>query len=191
LQQDNEDESPGLSGPETVVGYHGCHWEVAERVLNGEPLLPSLNAYDWLGAGIYFWEYAPTRAREWAIRRFGERAAVLQADITLGRCLNLLDTAHFSHLQRTYEKTVLRLAAEGIELPRNRNKQHFLDRAVVEFYCQDYAALGGRPFQSVRGCFPEGEPIFPGSKIFRETHVQVAVRDTGCISALKMVHYPE
>ena len=30
----------------------------------------STNAYDWLGEGIYFWEYAPNRALDWAKKRF-------------------------------------------------------------------------------------------------------------------------
>ncbi len=47
----------------TVVGYHGCDAAVAERVLAGKTDLKiSTNAYDWLGAGVYFWEHGPQRA---------------------------------------------------------------------------------------------------------------------------------
>lgn len=41
----------------TVIAYHGCDVETAERLLSGEPFKPSQNDYDWLGEGIYFWEY--------------------------------------------------------------------------------------------------------------------------------------
>lgn len=54
---------------EIVYGYHGCDESVAKRILEGrDPLTPSYNAYDWLGSGIYFWEDAPERAMQWAVR---------------------------------------------------------------------------------------------------------------------------
>ena len=50
----------------TVLGYHGCDPAFAEKLLSGEVPIndwkPSTNDYDWLGHGIYFWEYAPERA---------------------------------------------------------------------------------------------------------------------------------
>jgi hypothetical protein len=50
----------------TVIAYHGCDVIVAERVLAGEPFRKSENNYDWLGAGIYFWEFGVDRARKFA-----------------------------------------------------------------------------------------------------------------------------
>jgi hypothetical protein len=50
-----------------VIGYHGCDKEIADRVFMGEGELEySSNRHDWLGKGIYFWEYGPHRAYEWA-----------------------------------------------------------------------------------------------------------------------------
>ena len=180
-----------VRGPQTVIGYHGCLQKVAERIVAGEPFLPSLNGYDWLGAGAYFWEYAPFRAWNWSERRYGAEAAVLKATLTLGQSLNLLDTAHFEGLQQVYRLTVQELQANGLAIPKNtRSGKHYLDRAVVEAYCRDYAAVTGQPLQTVRGCFPEGEPVFEGSRILRETHVQIAVRDGTCISEVELVHFP-
>jgi hypothetical protein len=31
---------------------------------------------------------------------------------------------------------------------------------MVDFYCELLESEGAQPFQTVRGCFPEGEPIF-------------------------------
>lgn len=36
-------------------------------------------------------------------------------------------------------------------------------------------------FQTVRGAFLEGPEVYPGAMIREHTHVQVAVRDPGCI----------
>lgn len=52
--------------PSFVLGYHGCDKEVGERILGGEPMVASVEKYDWLGSGIYFWESDPLRARDWA-----------------------------------------------------------------------------------------------------------------------------
>src|SRR6266516_1241891 len=82
--------------PRTVVGYHGCSRETAERILAGERFIPSRRSYDWLGEGIYFWEYGPYRAYEWAEGKHRENAAVLGATIRLGRCVNLLDIEHMA-----------------------------------------------------------------------------------------------
>jgi len=49
-----------LNYQRTIFAYHGCDSTVAELVLLGHfRLEPSHNDYDWLGAGIYFWEYGP------------------------------------------------------------------------------------------------------------------------------------
>ena len=45
--------------PSFVLGFHGCDREIGEAVLNGDitHLDPSRNDYDWLGEGVYFWDW--------------------------------------------------------------------------------------------------------------------------------------
>ncbi len=51
----------------TVVGYHGTGLTAALRIVNRiEDFRWSRRDYDWLGAGIYFWEYAPRQALAFA-----------------------------------------------------------------------------------------------------------------------------
>jgi hypothetical protein len=76
-----------------VVGYHGCDERFARAVLHGrKQLKPSVNDYDWLGRGIYFWEYGANRAYEWAkwkaARGEIKTPAVLGALIQLGDCFD-------------------------------------------------------------------------------------------------------
>ena len=41
--------------PNLVLAFHGCDEETYKKVLyDHEPLLPSINTYDWLGNGIWF-----------------------------------------------------------------------------------------------------------------------------------------
>jgi hypothetical protein len=83
--------STALHYDRTVIAHHGCEAEVAERVLAGEPFKQSENEFDWLGHGVYFWEYGLDRALRWAEQRYKTPAAV-GAIIQLGNCFDLLDT---------------------------------------------------------------------------------------------------
>lgn len=176
-----------LYTPIEVIGYHGCTERSADIIVAKQEYIHSKEDTDWLGDGFYFWEYAPHRAEEWAdiiCKRAddGSKPAVIRATIRLGRCLNLLDIAYMQDLAITYPKVVANYETLNRPLPRNTaTGAHRLDRQVVNLYCKEMAEVAGVPFQTVRGCFPEGKPIYPDSKILGKTHVQIAVRDDACI----------
>lgn len=180
-----------VTAPKTVVGYHGCSLDVAETILAENRFQVSVNTYDWLGEGAYFWEFAPYRALEWARERYGgsgSEPAVVGATLQLGRCLNLLDTEHLPGLEDVYNVFVQTVGSERI--PRNTEAgAHFLDRRIMDAYCRLIEEQNPAPFQTVRGCFPEGEPIYRGSKILKKAHVQIAARDVTCISRLHLVEF--
>ena len=51
----------------TVIGYHGTGLTAALRIVNRVAgFIWSERDYDWLGGGIYFWEYAPKQALAWS-----------------------------------------------------------------------------------------------------------------------------
>ena len=57
----------------TVVGYHGTGITAALRLVNRvERFRQSERDYDWLGRGIYFWEYGPKQALKFAEIRQGQ-----------------------------------------------------------------------------------------------------------------------
>lgn len=164
----------------TVMGFHGTSRSNAIEILKSG-FKPSQNVYDWLGFGSYFFDSAPTRAREWAARAYGEDAAVVAAEISLDNCLNLLDTE---------EMWVLREFAKAIGIDQMNIKQqnglNGRDCFLLNSVC---AALeeNGRQISSIRAAFSEGEPTYPGSAIFDLAHVQIAVRDQSCISGLEIL----
>src|SRR4051794_22865003 len=89
----------------TVVGYHGTRLSVALDVVNRRRFFKeSRNRDDWLGHGVYFWEYAPQQAYWWAERRrrrqhWDEPVAILGSMIRLGFCLDLLDPFNVRYLK--------------------------------------------------------------------------------------------
>ncbi|HEY3755819.1 MAG TPA: hypothetical protein VGL42_06685 [Opitutaceae bacterium] len=177
-----------------VVGYHGCDAALARKVLLGDSQLePSNNKYDWLGRGIYFWEHGPARAMEFAVEEAKRKPskikepAVLGAYISLGDCFDLLDVAFTSVLGDVYPAFTADLRGRGEPMPENERRRpdgtklfHALDRAVIEFAIK-LAETDGRAFDSVRGAFMEGERAFAGSEVYRQSHIQVTVRNTDCV----------
>lgn len=177
-----------MRAPDEVIAYHGCHSNTAYRVLSGEPFVLSSNPYDWPGTGIYFWEYGPDRAWDWAETRFKLHGTVIEARIKLGRCLNLLDVVGHDRIREANTVVAEQYRNSGRTPPANlANKQHFLDCAIIDMASILWERNGGVPFQTIRGCFPEGKPLYKGSKFLRETHVQIAVRDQTCISDLRQL----
>lgn len=182
---------PLIVAPEFVIGYHGCSRAAAETILAQQQFTPSTKEYDWLGEGIYFWEYAPYRALDWAMQRCatsGEEPAVLGATIQLGNCLNLLDTEYMQDLTETYQQIVAVIGTAN--LPRNTQRgAHFLDRQVIDTCCRALETNLLPAVQTVRGSFPEGDPIYPGSKILSRAHTQIAARDATCLLDIFLVHF--
>src|SRR5262245_41533612 len=86
----------------TVVAFHGTPSPIAGRLVNGGDFTASSKSYEWLGKGIYFWEYAPKQAWWWARdHRRKPRPAVIGAMIRLGNCLDLLDPENVRWLKET------------------------------------------------------------------------------------------
>jgi hypothetical protein len=160
----------------TIIGYHGCDESTQERLLRGEPFKPSTNAYDWLGSGIYFWEYGPARALQFAEdqRRRGKvkHPAVVGAVLQLGRCFDLLDTQATETLARAYRTFAESSWARSVDLPENRGRTpdrelRYLDCMVLNAYLR-WMSRQGAPYDSVRCAFVEGRPVYKGSGIFEK-----------------------
>jgi hypothetical protein len=173
-----------------VVGYHGCTEGFAKGLLLGKKPVrdwqPSTNDWDWLGHGIYFWEHAPERALRWARERYRtrrQRPAVLGAYIQLGRCFDLLNEPITSLLGEIYERLAQTCAVEGGSLPQNRGREgklRELDCLVINT-CIAEMRQRGTEYDTVRGAFLEGEPVYPSAGFSHESHIQVAVRNSSCI----------
>jgi hypothetical protein len=178
----------------TIVAYHGCDKAIAKRILAGGEFKKSQNDYDWLGEGIYFWEYGADRAARFAElqRQRGKvtTPAVIGAIVQLGNCFDLMDTKYTAELAEAFRlfKRVKRRAAEP--LPRNRGKTpdkklRHRDCAVLNFYLRMLSERGIE-HDTVRCAFVEGDRAFPGSGIREQSHVQVAVRNPACIVGVFM-----
>lgn len=177
-----------------VLGYHGCSAEIAEQLFAGESTVrQSKQPYDWLGPGSYFWEADPHRAKEWADWRVQQghykKAAVVGAIIELGNCLDLAQRKNLELVRVAHSSFVKQQKLGGLPLPVNRSVKgqpnqdkilRFLDCAVFQHLHDNMAAANKaganiEPFDTVRGVFTEGEPLYDGCGFFEKTHSQIAV----------------
>jgi hypothetical protein len=182
----------------TAIAYHGCTAPVAEAVLAGTAtLLPSENDNDWLGRGIYFWEYGPDRAWEWARERYtrlvkppdapfsdwysqdarpgvGLRPnppAVVGGVIQLGNCFDLCDTRFTDQLADLASLFVGFVRANNLPLPRNGGKDlgsRRFDCAVINFALKEIEEQQGIRYDTVRCAFVEGPRIYEDEDVRTE-----------------------
>jgi hypothetical protein len=172
-----------------IIGYHGCTQAFARTLLTAETAIedwrPSENEWDWLGHGIYFWEHSPARALRWAQEKYGRggEPAVIGSVVQLANCFDLLDESITSVLADSYHELARMFADERRALPINKgheSKLRNLDCLVIND-CLRRLASRGRDYDTVRGAFWEGEPVYPGAGFAREAHIQIVVRKPACI----------
>jgi len=173
----------------TVIAYHGCDAETAERLLRGEPFKKSQNDYDWLGEGIYFWEYGDDRALQFARdqqqRGNVKTPAIVGAILQLGRCFDLMDSRFTDELPYAFDMLQQLHEEQGTAVPENAGATpdkllRRRDCAVLNLYMKGLETEG-KVYDSVRCGFVEGGPAFEGSGIHHRSHVQIAVRNPACV----------
>lgn len=178
-----------------VIGFHGCDQSVVEKVVAGrENLLASKNDYDWLGNGIYFWENNESRALQWAEelakrrRSSVKNPAIIGAIIDLGYCLDLTDSLCLEELRKGYETLVTMCKETGMQMPENTSMGNStdlllrkLDCAVIETMHKINKLANKRPYDSVKGVFWEGKPLYPNAGFAEKNHIQICVCNPNCI----------
>jgi hypothetical protein len=176
-----------------ILGYHGCDQEVGEGLLAGDlHFRPSANSYDWLGPGIYFWESNPIRALEFAVessRRAGSRVRrpfAVGSVIELGLCLDLTTSSGLALVRIAHQSLAEVTMEGGLQLPSNSKDElrRDLDCAVIQRLHAILEAEGQTPIDTVKGVFTEGKPLYPGAGFREKTHIQIAVRNPGCIKGV-------
>lgn len=180
-----------------IIGFHGCDETVRDKIVRGENnLKKSTNDYDWLGHGMYFWEYNYERAFDYArlihknpVRSKNkiEKPSVLGAVIDLGHCLDLLDSAYLNIVKEAYKLLEKSSKNAGFELPKNlsiENEKDILirklDCAVIETV-HHYHREKNIVFDSVRNVFFEGDCLYENAGFREKNHIQICVRNPNCI----------
>lgn len=176
----------------TVIGYHGTTLGVALKLVNRiTEFTASTRDYDWLGRGIYFWEYAPRQALYFAKlrqkqlqkkpnkteqekHRANDQLAVVASTIRLGFCLDMAEPENVEYLAAIYDSYKAAIELSGDSLPTNSRKYRRLDRAVFEYaYKVIEETEPGIKVDTARGIYvpKDGDKrIWDGSWISRHPH---------------------
>lgn len=189
-----------------ILGFHGCTQKVADVLLgSASPTFKkSMNDYDWLGHGMYFWENDPERAMSFIQeqvtrvqndRKYSEdkkkeyeNITVVGAVIDLAHCLNLTEIASINKVKETYDYFVEESRENNRELPKNKDSKdnhdllfRNLDCAVIQVLHTLQENFKLQPYDTVKGMFKEGEPLYQGAGFLDKTHIQICVRNEHCI----------
>lgn len=178
-----------------VIGFHGCDQSTFDAVIkNGERLKNSTNDYDWLGHGQYFWERNYERAFDWAVGQSKnphskiKAPAVIGAVIDLGNCLSLDEANSLKLLKESYEIMEDDFKFFDRKMPTNKTGGkgkdlllRNLDCRVIEFLHNLNKKNNEHEFDSSKGVFIEGNPVYDNSGIYEKTHVQICIRNPNCI----------
>lgn len=166
-----------------IMGYHSCDKELGMRLVNGkDELLPSTNAWDWLGKGIYFWENDPARALQYATenaagiqknRKAAKTPFVIGAVIDLGKCLNLVEIEALEILSEAHKSLANLMEIAEDKMPVNNGNNRALDCAVMNYIHESNVK---NAYHSIRCAFLEGEGAYEGSNISSRSHIQLCVR---------------
>jgi len=192
--------------PNLLLGFHGCDKATRNALVNNpHDIKVSNKPYDWLGHGFYFWENNYERAMDWANEKAKrgriQEPAVLGAVIDLGYCFDLLDSKYTKMLRESYDYLTNEYKKNDKDLHKNtdaagdiHNDKVFrnLDcRVIQDMHSLTYKkSLKGRDsnvlpirriFDSTRGVFIEGGPVFEGSEIREKSHIQICIRNFNCI----------
>ena len=171
-----------------IYGYHGTSQTKAANILKHR-FRASDNDYDWLGTGIYFFQDAPLRARQWATQQHPDNPAVIRSLIRLDNCIDLFDIGWQPLLKNVYNSFVEQYRETNRPLPKqqpDRSKAHRLDCAFFN-YSIEFIAPQGQNIDGVRAAFMEGERLFPDSAVFELAHVQIAIRNPELIKGSHLI----
>lgn len=183
-------------GAGITFGFHGCDKSVAQKIINlKEPLNQSLNNYNWLGNGIYFWENSPSRALKFAKELKSKNKintpCVIGSFIQLGNCLDLLDFEKLQYLKYGYVLVKSVFDKQNKSLPLNKvakDSNEFLlrqlDCAVIEGIHKIRIEQNLESFDSVRGVFWEGQELYPNAGFREKDHIQICIRNPNCIRGI-------
>lgn len=181
------------SRPGLLIGYHGCDQAIRDAIIADKVMLRvSQNKYDWLGAGYYFWEDNYARALDFATHPLGKKQiikpSVLGAVIELGYCLDLMNMDHILMVKDSFYSLSALFSISKKQLPVNKSVEasndillRELDCAVIENLHKQRSLNHKKAFDSVRGLFVEGQPVYEGAGFHDKNHIQLCIRNPNCI----------
>lgn len=185
------------SGTGLILGFHGGDKTIYEKIIRGKlpDLKQSNNPWDWLGQGIYFWQNNPQRAFEFAEEQADKSKSsikvpfVVGAVIDLGYCLDLMDSSNLKLVAESYKSLKELMEKAEQPLPINLSPKDYeykndllirrLDCAVIQALHEEQDKI--KKFDSVKGIFTEGKPLYENAGFREKDHVQICIRNPNFI----------
>lgn len=113
--------------------------------------------------------------------------------IRLGICLGLTEPENIRYMGDVFDSYKRSMGLAKVALPKNTRKHRRLDRAVFEYaYDMIERDMPGTKVETTRGIYvptDHARRIWDGSRISRDTHIQICVRNPASILGT-WLHHP-
>jgi hypothetical protein len=175
----------------SLIAYHGTTSDRLNLILNNN-FTNSIRKASWLGYGTYFFYDAPGHASNWAesvaIRRQASnptvKPVVIEAEIDLGNCLNLLDSLYWPLVAASYASVPASVTQLAFGVAGPQAGFNYRDCAALNAIISAFI-INGTPLDTIVAAFAEGTPIGPGSYLFDKSAVAICVQHPGLIRILR------
>ncbi|MGH8159221.1 MAG: hypothetical protein ACREPQ_13960 [Rhodanobacter sp.] len=181
-----------------VLAYHGCDAAVRDMLLESpdQTLKLSVNPYDWLGKGAYFFEDDWMRALAFAVTAHDHpekkyTARPIHDPVVVGAVLRIhrwldMGTREGIHAYMTAHDD---LVAKGTKIKVNKPADpedvemllRPMDRQILNHVHAMREADGAPAYNAVRSHFPQGASLLETSGFRADTHIQIALRHPECV----------
>lgn len=158
------------------IGYHGTDRTSAEAILKEKNFLPSGTWQDWLGRGVYFFEFDPHQAFMITKARKGcpeDKIVVLKSQILSEKFLDLLTDDDRKFLENFAKELETKIKGKEAEIGKWKHQEGFILDALYEI----------DPFDLVRAAYhvPRKHTYFRCD--YETVQIQLCVKQTECIQA--------
>lgn len=176
-----------------LVGFHTTEFDVADSVVNKNIRIDgNRDEKEWLGKGVYVWPDSVEMALAWVrigvANKWLKSPAIIKYDIDPGLCLDVNNEKNYAELREAYNYLKDAHSKLNSDMPVNERIlngvpiNRFLDCFVIETVDFLRRVKKLPRYDTVKGMFEDGQPVFPGAAVKDKTHIQMAVRNHNCLS---------
>lgn len=155
--------------------FHGTSIDCAQNIISQGCFSKSLSDFNYLGEGVYFYEYSKQHAFTFIKRKLPtDEIAILESTLDLGNCLDLNNEEHSIFVSETANKLIEKTSDNTIN-----------DGVVIEFICSVSLKI---KIDSVRANYTNAKigKIFKGSHFYAKSEMIVCMRTLANIKSIKI-----
>ncbi|MFV0616933.1 hypothetical protein ACE418_03350 [Megasphaera sp. WILCCON 0056] len=156
------------------IGYHGTDKNSATAILKGKTFLPSGSWRDWLGKGVYFFEFDPHQAFMITVARRKiscQDVVVLESLIRTNNFIDLLTDEDRDFIEIFSKKLSDKLTEMESKIGKWKHKEGYVLDALYQIH----------PYEMVRAAYQIPRKYTYAQLDYLTVQIQICVKNPRCI----------